>query len=265
LHARTLRTTPAAARGPGSSHERCAAPCLSGRSPAATLRAPRMHPALAVTLAVGPCLLWLVLIVRHDDHEREPWYLIALAAVLGGASTLGVLWLRPLLEDALAPLTPALDAFVVTAAAEEGWKLLALLPLALLPELDEPLDGVVYGAAVGLGFAAVENLFYAHQHGDASLLLQRASTATLLHAAASGCLGLCVAEGKLRRFGLPTAAWLAFGVVVAVGGHGLYDLLLCDDRRAQALVALLLVLPATVALLATKVHWARSRSREFHP
>jgi RsiW-degrading membrane proteinase PrsW (M82 family) len=222
-----------------------------------------MDPTLAVTLTVVPSLGWLLLIVRHDDHEREPWYLIALAAVLGAAATAGVLWLRPMLEDWLEP-SRVVDAFVVTAASEEGWKLLALLPLACLPELDEPLDGVVYGAAVGLGFATAENLLCPAYHADASLLLQRASTSTLLHAAATGCLGLCVAEGKLRRFGLPTGAWLAFGVAVAVGAHGLYDLFLTGDR-AQALLALLLVLPAAVTLLATKVHWARSRSREFHP
>jgi RsiW-degrading membrane proteinase PrsW (M82 family) len=223
-----------------------------------------MNPALAIPLTVVPSLVWLLLIARHDDHEREPWWLVALAAGLGAASTAGVLWLRPLLEDALAPVGPALDAFVITAAAEEGWKLLALLPLACLPELDEPLDGVVYGAAVGLGFATAENLLCSAYHADAGLLLQRASTSTLLHAAATGCLGLCVAEGKLRRFGLPTGAWLAFGVLVAVGGHGLYDLFLTGDS-AQALVSLLVVLPAAVALLATKVHWARSRSHHFHP
>ena len=223
-----------------------------------------MDSVLAIPLAVVPSLVWLVLIVRHDDHEREPWYLIALAAVLGAASTAGVLWLRPMLEAWLEPLSPAVEAFVVTAAAEEGWKLLALLPLACLPEFDEPLDGAIYGAAVGLGFATAENLLCAAYHGDPGLLLQRASTATLLHAAATGCLGLCVAEGKLRRLGLPTGAWLAFGVLVAVGGHGLYDLFLGGDR-AQAMVSLLIVLPAAVALLATKVHWARSRSHEFHP
>ncbi len=223
-----------------------------------------MDSVLAILLTVGPSLVWLVLIVRHDDHEREPWHLVALAAALGAAATAGVLWSRPLLEDALAPMTPAFDAFVVTAAGEEGWKLLALLPLVCMREFDEPLDGIVYGAAVGLGFATAENLLCAEYHASIGLLLQRASTSTLLHAAATGCLGLCVAEGKLRRFGLPTGAWLAFGATVAVGGHGLYDLFLQGDR-AQALVSLLVVLPAAVTLLATKVHWARSRSHHFHP
>ncbi|MFY9345955.1 MAG: PrsW family glutamic-type intramembrane protease [Planctomycetota bacterium] len=223
-----------------------------------------MPTALAIALALLPSLFWLWLIARHDDHEREPWPLVALALLAGGLSTLGVLWTRPLLEQALAPLSPALDAFVVTAAAEEGWKLLALLPFLCAGELDEPLDGAVYGAAVGLGFATIENLFYARLGADAGLLLQRAATATLLHAATSGCLGVACAEGKLRKFGLGTPAWLAAGLLIAVGAHGLYDLFLTGEN-AQVAVSLLLVLPAALLLLAAKVRWARSRSAEFHP
>lgn len=223
-----------------------------------------MDPLLAIPITLAASLFWLWLIARHDDHEREPWYLLALALGLGAASTSGVLWLRPFLEDWLAPLPPWLDAFVVTAAAEEAWKLLAFLPLLCLRELDEPLDGAVYGAAVGLGFAAMENLHHAEMHDDVVLLLQRASTATLLHAACTGCLGLCFAEGKLRRFGLGTGVWVTIGLAVAVGGHGTYDLFLTGDH-AQALVSLLVVLPLAVGLLAMKVHWARSRSHHFHP
>jgi RsiW-degrading membrane proteinase PrsW (M82 family) len=223
-----------------------------------------MQIALAVLLALLPSLFWLWTIVRHDDHEREPWPMVAAAFVAGGAATFGVLWTRPWLEAGCAPLTPALDAFVVTALAEEAWKALAFLPFLLARETDEPLDGAVYGAAVGLGFATLENVFFTHATGDWLLLLQRASTATLLHAAASGCLGLACAEGKLRRFGFGTVAWFALGFAIAIGAHGCYDLWLVGDT-AQAFVSLLVVLPAALLLLTVKVRWARSRSAEFHP
>jgi RsiW-degrading membrane proteinase PrsW (M82 family) len=219
---------------------------------------------ITVPLTFSASLFWLWLIARHDDHEPEPWPLVVLALLLGAAATAGVLWLRPTLEHWLGAMSPACEAFVATAAHEEAWKLLAFLPLLCLRELDEPLDGVVYGAAVGLGFATVENLREVAGLGDLGVLLERASTATLLHTACTGCLGFCLAEAKLRRFGLHTPAWLALGLVIAVGGHGLYDLFLTGDR-AQSLVSLLVVLPLAVGLLALKVHWARSRSHEFHP
>jgi protease PrsW len=223
-----------------------------------------MPTAIAILLAALPSLFWLWLIVRHDDHEREPWLMIALALATGALVTNGVLWTRPLLEEWLAPMSLAMDAFVVTALAEEAWKLLAFLPFLCSRELDEPLDGAVYGASVGLGFATVENVFYMEQTGDAVCLLQRAATSTLLHAAATGCLGVSCAEGKLRRFGLGTGVWLVAGLTIAIGGHGLYDLFLSGEN-AQVYVSLLLVLPAALFLLAAKVHWARSRSHHFHP
>ena len=223
-----------------------------------------MSTALAILVAVVPCVFWLWTVCRHDDHEREPWGLVVLALALGAAAPFGVLWLRPTLVDWFAPVSPAVDAFVVTALAEELWKLAALLPLLLWREADEPLDGAVYGAAVGLGFAGCENVFFVGATADAWLALQRAFTATLLHAACTGCLGLAWAEGKLRRFGGGSLAWLAFGLVVAVGLHGLYDLYLTGDR-VQALVALLGVLPGGLALLTVKIRWARRRSERFHP
>lgn len=223
-----------------------------------------MSLAFAIGLGVLPCLFWLWTVLRHDDHEREPWGLVVLGLALGAAATLGVVWLRPLLEALLAPLSPAADAFVVTALGEELWKLCALLPLLLHREADEPLDGGVYGAAVGLGFAGAENVFFVQQGGDAWLALQRSFTATLMHTACTGCLGIAWAEGKLRRFGAGAVAWLAFGLCAAVGLHGLYDLFLTGDR-AQALLSLLGVLPVALVLLAVKVRWARRRSPAFHP
>jgi len=219
---------------------------------------------LAIPCGVGPSLFWLWLIHRHDDHEREPWLLVVMALLLGALSTYGVLWLRPWLEEGLAPVTAAMDAFVVTALAEECWKLAALVPLICMHELDEPLDGVVYGTAVGLGFAGIENVFYAQQGGDLELLLQRAFTSTLTHAACTGCLGFCWAQGKLRRLGCSTAGWLGGGIVLAVVLHGLYDLCL-GGGRALSLVSLLVVLPVALVLLALKVRWARGRSPHYHP
>lgn len=52
-------------------------------------------------------------------------------------------------------------AFFVAAVPEESFKLLALwLVLRKNPFFDEHYDGIVYAVCVGLGFAALENIFY---------------------------------------------------------------------------------------------------------
>lgn len=219
---------------------------------------------LAIPLGVGPCLVWLWLIHWHDDHEREPWSHLLLALAFGALSVCGVLWTRPMLEDWIDPATTLGTAFLVTALGEEAWKLVALLPLLCMAELDEPLDGAIYGAAAGLGFAGVENVFYSQWGGDAMLMLQRAFTSTLLHAACSGSLGFAYAMVKLHRVGRATPVWLIGGFALAVTVHGLYDHYLEGDR-ARAMVSLMGVLPAGLWLFTLKIRWARSRSPRYHP
>tara|TARA_R110002072_G_scaffold46591_10_gene129089 strand:- start:75816 stop:76481 length:666 start_codon:yes stop_codon:yes gene_type:complete len=218
---------------------------------------------LALVLATVPCLFWLWSVWRHDDHEREPWGFVVLAVVLGGLSPLAVLWARPIIEHWLAPVSPLVDAFVVTALAEELWKALFFLPLLVLPELDEPLDGCVYGAAVGLGFAAFENAFFIGASGNAQLAIQRVFTATLMHAACSGCIGLALACAKLRGLTWLRTGYLGVALAVPVLLHGLYDFYL-SGARAHAMISLLLVLPAALALLSVKLRWARRRSSYYH-
>ena len=54
-----------------------------------------------------------------------------------------------------------IQAFFVAALPEESFKLLALwLLLRKNPYFDEHFDGIVYAVCVGLGFAAVENVFF---------------------------------------------------------------------------------------------------------
>lgn len=223
---------------------------------------------LEIVCAVGPCFVWMWLIHRHDDHEHEPWWLVFCAMALGALSTAGVLWTWNLLDSCFTPDDPWWrefeNAFFVTALGEEGWKLLALLPLLFHAELDEPLDGAVYGAAVGLGFAGAENVIYSQNGGDAMLMLQRAFTATLVHAACTGCLGFCWAMGKFHRLGRGRVFWSMLGLIVAVPLHGFYDFYL-DGDRGNMLISLLVVLPAALCLLGYKVRWARSRSHHYHP
>lgn len=221
--------------------------------------------ATTILFGVGPSLLWLWLVHRHDDHEREPWLLVLSALAAGAAVTACVLWTQPMLATWFGVTDPAVDAFLVTALGEESWKWLALVPFLLHREVDEPLDGAVYGAAVGLGFAAVENVLYALATGDGTVLLPRAFTSTLVHAACTGCLGFCCALVKLARLGRAGAAvWLVLGLPLAVALHGTYDLYLIREP-AHTTISLLVVLPAALVLFALKVRWARARSPRYHP
>jgi hypothetical protein len=115
----------------------------------------RSDPALALSLVVLVAALYLVLLRLVDLNEKEPvWALLAFLFLGASSAGLAALVLSPRFRS---------ETVLGTAATAEACKLLAILAgLGLLAavrrikgwsELNGVLDGVVYGAAAGLGFA----------------------------------------------------------------------------------------------------------------
>ena len=65
-------------------------------------------------------------------------------------------------EGAISPVAERVFlSFFRAAFLEEGLKFALLIFFCVrLSELNEPIDAIVYGAAIGLGYAAIENVFY---------------------------------------------------------------------------------------------------------
>lgn len=163
---------------------------------------------LALLIAFLPPIAWLVWVRNLEIREREPWREVAKMFVWG--ATLGVVlalvlsygtfyflepwWQEKLDADASLFAFAVIAAVVVAPLAEEPAKALGLT--FLVDTTPEPEDGLVYGAAVGLGFASTENLFYMlsafEQGGLASLLVVggiRSFASAFLHASASALVG----------------------------------------------------------------------------
>jgi RsiW-degrading membrane proteinase PrsW (M82 family) len=110
----------------------------------------------------------LLLIRRLDRNEKEPWRLVLVAAVWGAiVSTSLAFWAEALWDLLFASSFipgPAADASTAYSAGifEELAKGTAVLLLYLVmrDEFDDVVDGIVYGAAVGLGFNFMESIGY---------------------------------------------------------------------------------------------------------
>ncbi len=221
-----------------------------------------------VVLGFAPGIFWLWYFRHKDDLEPEPKSLLIKAFIVGAASAFLALLMRPSLE-ALLPVAGewygvVIDAYGVTALFEELIKLTAFMAVAYIDrELDEPLDGIMYGVAVALGFASVENVIYLEATGNWIVVAQRSFTAVLAHVAFTGSLGYFYGAAKfshgLRKLGLMLA-----GIVVAVIPHGTYDYFLFTGGR-QALLSLAVVLPLSLVMLGLKIRWHRARSQDYHP
>ncbi len=127
----------------------------------------------------GPWLLSLVLlavtaipagiiIYRFDQFEPEPASLIAVAVIWGGfiALTFAALtnsyFLTFLQNHLSSPTFDAWGAAIVAPIDEEFYKGAGLVAIYLMArsEFDGLMDGLVYGAMIGLGFQVVENVQY---------------------------------------------------------------------------------------------------------
>ncbi len=123
---------------------------------------------LSISAAVIPTLLYAALVWWCDRFEREPWLLLAVTFLWGALpATFFALIAELILEIPLSALGSStayelLSSGGIAPIVEEIVKAAALLGLFLLArsEFDGVLDGIVYGALVGFGFAMTENLFY---------------------------------------------------------------------------------------------------------
>ncbi len=126
----------------------------------------------AAALSALACLpttgfgLWVV--HRLDREEKEPWRLVLVATAWGAVvATSLVIWVEGLFQSwsvhVLLP-GPGLDASNAFSAGlfEELAKGVAVLLLYLVmrDEFHDVVDGIVYGAAVGLGFNFMETVGY---------------------------------------------------------------------------------------------------------
>lgn len=207
-----------------------------------------------IGLAFLPPLLFMLWVRNHEKTDREPLRVVLGMFVYGG--TLGI----------VIALALILSFDYGIGAEPGGLTLLSLVVAApLLEELskglglglarnhvDEVEDGIIYGAAIGLGFGATENLLYGLQAlSDAGLehaattIGFRVFSSVLLHAGSTALLGYGYAKMRLQRKGL---LFLLPYYLLAVLQHSLYNFLVGPQLVWSFVAAVTLVLVVTSLL-----------------
>ncbi|MCG8420428.1 MAG: PrsW family intramembrane metalloprotease [Proteobacteria bacterium] len=211
---------------------------------------------LALTGAL-PALAAMWYFDRVDARRPEPRWTLRRVAIAGALSTIPCAAAAYALLEA-APPAPSYqralyESFVVAAGVEELAKVLIVYWLVWRrPEFDERLDGIIYAARAGLGFALVENVLYLlatdTMKGFAVTYLLRALLAVPGHAIWAGVMGYYAAIRRFDRVG----PGLIGGYLLAVLLHGSYDaaIFLGEPLRNHDLqniaYGLLFFLPATI-------------------
>ena len=185
---------------------------------------------LTVLSALLPAIL-LFLYIWVIDPQKEPASQLLKAVLLGVAICIPVAFFEQYITavlfcgaEATSLFGTTLNAFAVAALPEESFKLLALwLVLRKNPYFDEHFDGIVYAVCIGLGFAAIENIFYIASSEDwVSVAIGRALLAVPGHYAFAVLMGYYY---SLYYFVDPSRKNAVCILLVPVLAHGIYDAL----------------------------------------
>jgi len=187
---------------------------------------------LLLLLAVAPGAFLLLFFYMKDRYEREPVLLVLLCFIAGAASTL----LAFILEVAAEPffdLMPWTMGWLLVYTTlgvglpEELSKLLAVRLTAFRHcAFNEPMDGIVYTVAAGMGFATIENVLYVTELGFGVGVL-RAVLSVPMHALFAVVMGYYVGRAhRARAEGRSSGGLLLVGLLLATVIHGIFNFII---------------------------------------
>lgn len=195
--------------------------------------------AISITAAVIPTVAYVLILWWFDRYEKEPRRLL-LATFIWGAVPAAILSIigESVLGEPLAILDQAsaelVSSSLLAPIVEELAKGLAvfLLLLAFWREFDDVLDGIIYGATIGFGFAMTENVFYfadsmqrAGLDGLTTSVFFRAIIFGMNHALFTSVLGASLGYARMGAQGCRRWAMPPLGLLGAMFLHGLHNLL----------------------------------------
>jgi protease PrsW len=222
---------------------------------------------LELIAAVVPPL-FLLWYFHVSDRYPEPPRLIWKSFGLGALVTLPIIVVEALVDVSSRFTNPwsagSFKAFFAAALPEELGKLWVVLGYCRnRVEFDEPMDGLVYGVSVAMGFALVENVSYVlGSHHGFSVALVRALSSIPSHAAVGAIMGYFVALScylpKRRQ------AFLLLAIVVPTFFHGVYDAVLMVMQLLPKRDVMIMPLILTfLILIGTEFYLAAALRFEF--
>ena len=201
---------------------------------------------MALYVVLGLCaLLAALLVYRYDLYEREPWYMIVLAIVLGA---LGMRLVGAIELVSLVFVESHVAVAALAALHEEAARLVIVIAIALVfrSQFNDPMDGIVYGSMVGLGMALEESFYLLGLLEAPDVLLLPVELVRLFgHLVMAGIVGFAIGLARTRVPGWPSQ--LIRCLVAAFLLHFLWDWIALDAADVVSLTSVQTL--ASIALM----------------
>jgi len=194
---------------------------------------------IGLVSATLPVPVYLVLVLWIDRYEAEPYWMLATAFFWGALvavffafvlNTAGVVAVALLTDDARAANT--FGAVISAPIVEETAKALILFIFFFWKkdEFDGVIDGIVYAAMVGLGFAMTENIQYygkavmqAGSEGLTLVLILRGAVSPFAHPMFTSLTGIGLGLARQSRNGVVKFIAPVFGLLAAISMHAIWN------------------------------------------
>jgi RsiW-degrading membrane proteinase PrsW (M82 family) len=208
--------------------------------------------AVSVTTIINLLIIWWI-----DRFEKEPVWLLLLIFVWGAVpSVVAALIFSTILQIPIGVFAGPLavdffGAVLIAPVIEETAKACALFIVFLIlrSEFDDVLDGMIYGAVVGIGFAFVEDILYITGAGDTVnmgvVFVLRVLIFAMNHAFFTALTGIGLGLARMSRNWFFGIILVLLGLFAAMTAHGTHNLLVSLPGD---------LLPFGL-LLSTGVHW----------
>ena len=237
-----------------------------------------MNYPLFLFFGLAPSIIWLLFYLRKDSHP-EPKALLGKIFLWGMLFTIPAIAIELSLKSAIFNL-PFQDGlrlilyiFFGVALVEELLKYIVVRAFVFYrPQLNEPVDVMIYMMVSALGFAALENIFLLSGLGPFSPLSSivalsavRLVGATFLHALASGLFGYFLARAFLEP--VKGFRYFAAGLFASTLLHALFNFAILE-LEGTARILLPLSLLAGLAVIVSFFFEKLKRltfKRRWHP
>lgn len=174
-----------------------------------------------LTAAISPAVAIMTFIYLSKRLELEPLPLIIRMFIIGFIMVFPITFIQYAFEAEGIFQTPVMKSIFLAGMLEEFFKWFFLLFVAYRhSDLDHHYDGVIYGVAISLGFATIENILYLFENGIEIAML-RAIFPVSSHALFGIIMGFYL--GKAKFYPDTRARSLMLALFIPVSLHSLYN------------------------------------------
>lgn len=154
---------------------------------------------ILISVAIAPGLALFCFFYLRNQMATEPRKTLLQTFIYGAILTFPIMFLQYVFKEEQVFSSPIIQDVFFSSVIEEFFKWLILILLIYHHvEFDDPYDGVLYGVAVSLGFATIENIMYIMSYGVHTAFL-RAILPVSSHALLGVLMGYYLGKAKFSK------------------------------------------------------------------